>query len=171
MARFEIPPGWAVQAYRFALDPTLAQERALNSHAGARLFAFNTMLAAVKANLDQRVAERSYGIGEADLTPSLSWSMPSLRREWNRRKYTIAVRDDGTPWWEENSKEAYSSGCQALANALGNWASSRDGTRRGPRMGFPRAAGWCRSPASCSAISGGRHTPRPVPAWPGSTSE
>lgn len=138
MARFEVPPGWTVQAYQFALDPTPALERALNSHAGARLFAFNTMLAAVKANLGQRAAERSYGIGEADLTPSLGWSMPSLRREWNRRKHTVAVRDDGTPWWEENSKEAYSSGCQSLASALDNWASSRDGTRRGPRMGFPR---------------------------------
>jgi putative transposase len=138
MARFEVPEGWTVQAYQFALDPTSAQERALNSHAGARLFAFNAMLAAVKANLDRRAAERSYGIGEADLTPSLGWSMPSLRREWNRRKHTVAVRDDGTAWWDENSKEAYSSGCQSLANALDNWASSRDGTRRGPRMGFPR---------------------------------
>jgi putative transposase len=100
MERFDIPPGWTIQAYRFALDPTSAQERELNSHAGARLFAFNTMLAAVKANLDQRTAERSYGIGEADLTPSLGWSMPSLRREWNRRKHTIAVRDDPLRRWE-----------------------------------------------------------------------
>ena len=52
MARFE--EGWTAQAYRFALDPTPAQERALRSHAGARNFAFDTMLAAVKANLDQR---------------------------------------------------------------------------------------------------------------------
>ena len=66
MARSEIPPGWTVQAYQFALDPTSAQERAMNSHAGGRLFAFNAMLAAVKANLDQRASERSYGIGEAE---------------------------------------------------------------------------------------------------------
>jgi putative transposase len=46
MARFEIPAGWVAQAYRFALDPTPAQEIALRSHAGARNFAFNTMLAA-----------------------------------------------------------------------------------------------------------------------------
>ena len=49
MARFEIPGGWSAQAHRFALDPTSAQEEALRSHAGARNFAFNTMLAAVKA--------------------------------------------------------------------------------------------------------------------------
>lgn len=55
---------YAVQAYQFALDPTPAQEAALNSHAGAKNFVFNTMLAAVKANLDQRRAERSYGVAD-----------------------------------------------------------------------------------------------------------
>ena len=35
MARFEVPEGWTAQAYRFALDPTPAQERALRSHADA----------------------------------------------------------------------------------------------------------------------------------------
>lgn len=138
MARFEVPAGWTVQAYRFALDPTPAQEAALNSHAGATRFAFNTMLAAVQANLDQRTAERSYPIAEDDLTGPLGWSMPALRRDWNQRKHTAAVREDGTAWWAENSKEAYSSGCQALANALDNWKQSRAGARKGPRMGFPR---------------------------------
>ena len=137
MGRFEIPEGWTVQAYRFALDPTPAQEAALCSHAGARLFAFNTMLAAVKANLDQRAAERTYGRAGDELTPVLGWSMMALRREWNHRKHILAVREDGTPWWPENSKEAYTSGCQALADALRNWEQSRKGGRKGPRMGFP----------------------------------
>jgi putative transposase len=64
--------------------------------------------------------------------------MRSLRDEWNRRKHTVAVRGDGTPWWEDNSKEAYASGCQSLANALDNWSQSRNGRRKGPRVGFPR---------------------------------
>lgn len=138
MARFEVPDGWTVQAYQFALDPTPTQQAALNSHAGAKNFAYNTMLVAVRANLDQRKAERSYGLADADLVPPLGWSLPALRREWNRRKHAAAVRADGTVWWAENSKEAYSSGCQALANALHNWKQSRDGARKGPRMGFPR---------------------------------
>ena len=46
-------------AYRFALDPTPAQARALRSHAGAARKAFNWGLARVKANLDQRDAEKS----------------------------------------------------------------------------------------------------------------
>jgi putative transposase len=130
--------GWTVQAYRFALDPTPTQQRALSSHAGGRLCAFNTMLAMVKANLDQRAAQKTYGLCGEDLTPALGWSMMSLRREWNRIKHSKAVREDGTPWWGENSKEAYAAGCQALAEALDNWSASKNGTRKGPRMGLPR---------------------------------
>ena len=132
MARFEVPEGWVAQAYRFALDPTPAQERALASHAGAARFAHNHMLALVKATLDQRAAERSYGIAETDLTPSLGWSLPALRKTWNARKGTCA------PWWGENSKEAYNTGLDALARALGNWSKSRKGERAGKTAGFPR---------------------------------
>ena len=137
MARFEIPEGWTVQGYRFAFDPTPAQTDAL-LRAGRARFAYNTMLAAVTANLDQRAAERSYGIAEADLTPSMSWSFRSLRNDWNRRKHTVAVGVDGTPWWSQNSKQVYANACQSLSEALSNWGASRRGTRSGPRMGFPR---------------------------------
>ncbi len=138
MAGFEVPPGWVAQAYRFALDPTPAQQQALLSHAGGARFAYNTMLAAVKANLDQRQAEKSYGIAEPDLTPCMGWSFQSLRNEWNRRKHTVAVGADGTAWWPQNSKEVYANACRALAEALANWQASKKGTRRGPPMGFPR---------------------------------
>ena len=52
MARFEVPEGWVVQAYRFALDPSPVQARVLESHCGAARFAFNHMLNVVKKNLD-----------------------------------------------------------------------------------------------------------------------
>ena len=138
LSRFEIPDGWVAQAYRFALDPTPRQIEALLSHAGGARFAYNTMLAAVKANLDQRTAERSYGITEAGLTPCMGWSFQSLRKDWNRRKHTAAVRNDGTPWWPNNSKEVYGNACRALAEALSNWGASRKGARSGQPMGFPR---------------------------------
>ena len=118
-------------AYRFALDPTPAQARVLRSHAGAARKAFNWGLARVKANLGQRKAERSYGIAEDELTPSLSWSLYSLRRDWN------AAKDEVAPWWRECSKEAFNTGLDGLARALGNWSDSKNGTRKGPRMGFP----------------------------------
>jgi putative transposase len=138
VARFEIPQGWTAQGYQIALDPTPTQAEALMSHAGGARFAYNTMLAAVRANLDQRTAERSYGIAEDDLTPAMSWSFQSLRNDWNRRKHTVAVCDGGTPWWPENAKEVYAGGCRNLAEALSNWDASRTGTRNGRRIGFPK---------------------------------
>ena len=51
-----------LQAYRFALDPAPAQARVLASHCGAARKAFNEGLAQVKRCLDQREAERSYGV-------------------------------------------------------------------------------------------------------------
>src|SRR4051794_24633316 len=119
MARFEVPEGWVVQAYRFALDPTPSQVGVLASHAGAARFAHNHMLALLKAVMDQRAAERSYGTADPDLTPALGWSLPALRKVWNHRKTTCA------PWWGENSKEAYNTGLDALARGLKAWSKSR----------------------------------------------
>ncbi|MGZ5416450.1 MAG: helix-turn-helix domain-containing protein [Nocardioides sp.] len=62
--------------FRFTLDINAAQHQSLLAHAGASRLAFNHHLARVKANLDQRAADRSYGVADADLTPSLSWSRP-----------------------------------------------------------------------------------------------
>ena len=124
-----------VQAYRFALDPSPAQEAALRSHCGAQRFAFNWGLARVKANLGQREAERSYGVPEELLTPAVSWSAWRLRKDFNAVKRHVA------PWWPENSKEAYASGLANLAAALANWAASRAGTRKGPKIAFPEFKG------------------------------
>ncbi len=126
------------RAYRFALDPTPHQHAALCSHAGARNFAFNTMLAAVRPTLISGRRKKTYGLTGDELTPSLGWSMRSLRNEWNRIKHAVTVGGDGTPWWGANSKEAYASGCRSLANALENWSQSRNGRRQGPMVGFPR---------------------------------
>jgi putative transposase len=55
-------------------------------------------LALVTAVMDQRKAEASYGIPDAELTPSLNWSAYSLRKIWNQAKDTIA------PWWAGTRK-------------------------------------------------------------------
>lgn len=148
MPRFEVPDGWVVQAYRFALDPTPGQGRALAAHAGAARFCFNQMLAHVKAVMDQRAAERSYGVAEADLTPTQGWSLPALRRVWNQRKDSVA------PWWAECSKEAYNTGLDSLARALEAWAKSRSGNRAGARVGFPRFKARARSKSSVRFTTG-----------------
>ena len=74
-----------MQAYRFALDPSAAQARDLERHAGAARFAFNWALAQVKANIGQRTAERSYGVDGEDLTASLGWNLPAPASRLERR--------------------------------------------------------------------------------------
>src|SRR5918994_1845041 len=106
------PAGVTIQAYRFALDLTPAKERAVLAHAGAARVAHNWALARVRAVLDQRAAERSYGIVDRQLTPALSWSLPALRKAWN------AAKDDVAPWWTSCSKEAFNTGLDALARGL-----------------------------------------------------
>ncbi|MFD1814144.1 IS607 family element RNA-guided endonuclease TnpB [Rhodococcus gannanensis] len=124
-----------IRAYLFALDPTAGQEQAFRSHCGAQRFTYNWALAQVKANWNQRTAEESYGIAEADRTPWISTSAYSLRKTWNQVKDVVA------PWWAENSKESYASGCANLAAALGN---RRDGRARMPRFKSKRSHRSCR---------------------------
>jgi putative transposase len=141
----------------------------LRSHCGGQRYAFNWGLALVTAVMDQRKAEASYDIPDAERTPSLNWSAYSLRKLWNQGKNITA------PWWAENSKEAYSSGLANLATALSNWNASKTGKRRGPKVRFPRGSrqtthvvpvhhrcvrvGRARSPA-CEAAPD-RHHPHP----------
>jgi len=122
----------AVQAYRFALDLTPTQHRQVLTHAGAARKAHNWALARVKAVMDQRSAERSYGVADDLLTPALGWSLPALRKAWNAEKGVAA------PWWPEVSKEAFNTGLDALARGLKNWSTSRSGKRAGRAVGFPR---------------------------------
>jgi putative transposase len=127
------------QAYRFALDPTPRQRRALESHCGAARVAFNWGLELVTTRLDRRRR------GEEVEVP---WTLPELRREWNRTKDQVA------PWWAQNSKEAYSSGLDSLAKALKNWRDSRNGNRSGRRMGFPRRKRKRRARDACRFTTG-----------------
>ena len=108
-----------VQAFRFALDPTPAQERMLWSHAGAARFAWNWGLA--------RCQERYLAEGK--------WhSAPELHKLWNAEKKA----DPGLAWWAENSKCAYQEAFRNLDRALRDYVKSRKGQRKGRRLGFPR---------------------------------
>jgi putative transposase len=127
------------QAFRFALDPTPTQVRRLRSHCGAARFAFNWGLALVKDQLDAC---------QPDEDTTVPWTLPALRREWNQAKHEVA------PWWAENSKEAYSSGLDALARALQNWSSARASPRPGRRVGFPRFKRKGRGHEACRFTTG-----------------
>ncbi|MFF3873737.1 IS607 family element RNA-guided endonuclease TnpB [Streptomyces sp. NPDC001978] len=135
MKTFRPQPGFVVQAYRFALDPNAAQEAALRSHCGAARAAYNWAVGWVTASWWQRRAEESYGVPEAELTKWRPWSLPALRKAFNEAK-RVDPRFAG--WWEENSKEAYSTGLANAAAAFDNYAKSKQGKRRGRAVGMPR---------------------------------
>jgi putative transposase len=128
-----------LQAYQFALDPTPRKQGSLASHTGAARFAYNWGLELVTTRLDQRAAGQDVQV---------PWTLPELRREWNRAKHDVA------PWWAENSKEAYSSGLDALARALKNWSDARSGHRKGRTVGFPRRKKKRRARVACRFTTG-----------------
>ncbi|RSS97651.1 transposase [Streptomyces sp. WAC05292] len=165
MKKFRPQPGFQVQAFRFALDPNASQETALRSHCGAPRAAYNWAVGWVTASWWQRKAEETYGIAEAGLTEWRPWSLPSLRKAFNEAKHTDS-RFAG--WWEENSKEAYSTGLANAAAAFDNYAKSKQGKRRGRRMGSPRFKSKRKARLACRFTTGtirvdtgGRHVTLP----------
>ncbi|MFC5747955.1 IS607 family element RNA-guided endonuclease TnpB [Actinomadura rugatobispora] len=165
MKKFCPQPGFVVQAYKFALDPNATQEAALRSHCGAARAAYNWAVGWVSASWWQRKAEATYGIAEEELTPWRPWSLPALRKEFNQVKKTDH-RYAG--WWEENSKEAYNTGLANAAAAFDNYARSKNGKRRGARMGMPRykrkhkARLACRFTTGSIRVADDRHVTLPV---------
>lgn len=129
-----------IRAYLFALDPTGPQDAVMRSHCGAQRVAYNWCLARVKANWAQREAEQTYGLTGDQLTPWVNTSAYSLRKAWNTAKHEVA------PWWAENSKEAYATGCANLATALVN--------RKAGRARMPRFKSKRRSRLSCRFTTG-----------------
>ena len=108
-----------IQAYRFALDSTPADERGCWSHAGASRFAWNWGLA--------KCIERYEAEGKW-------YSAIDLHKLWNAEKKT----NPDLAWWSENSKWVYQEAFRDLDSALREFIKSKKGTRRGKRLGFPR---------------------------------
>ena len=120
----QLDPDRIMRGVVVVLDPTPRQLGLLASHAGAARFAFNAALNHVKSQLAGCTSSPDEALAD--------WSMYAMRDWWNEWKREIA------PWWTKNSKEAYNSGFQSLADAFSNYFDSRDGTRKGPRMGWPK---------------------------------
>jgi putative transposase len=124
--KFEIPEGWIARGFVFEVawpgDPELASR--VRSQFGGRRFAYNWALAQVKSDMDAKKIDPSHA--------SVPWNLYALRKRFNAEKPSIA------PWWEANSKEAYSTGIADLCVALKNWSDSKKGKRKGKRVGFPK---------------------------------
>jgi putative transposase len=163
--KFQAQSGFVVQAFRFALDPNVAQESALRSHCGAARAAYNWAVAWVEASWWQRRAEESYGIAQEQLTQWRPWSLPALRKAFNEAKHSDPRF---AAWWEDNSKEAYATGLANAAAAFDNYAKSKRGQRKGKRVGMPRFKSKRKARLSCRFTTGtirvewdGRHVTLP----------
>jgi len=132
MARFEIPDGWTVQAFQFALDCTPEQAACVRRQFGGRRYARNWAVRTLKEDLT-----RYRETGEQTEAPSLA----GLRKRWNQAK-DAECTDAGTGqvWWPAISKEAFADGIRAAVDAYWNWQACRAGRRAGRRAGFPRFA-------------------------------
>jgi len=121
----EVPSGWVLTGANFEVEwPREPERRSLIwSHFGARRFAKNWALAQVKIDLDARKKDASHA--------SVPWTLEGLRKRWNEVKGEVA------PWWAANSKECYSAGIADAVAALDNWSKSKQGKRKGRRVGFP----------------------------------
>ena len=132
MARFEVPDGWTVQAFTFALDCTPEQAACVRRQFGGRRHARNWAVRTLKDDL-----ARYRETGQETEKPSLA----SLRMRWNRAKDAeCAERETGQAWWPEISKEAFADGIKGAVDGYWNWQQSRAGKRAGKRTGFPRFA-------------------------------
>ncbi|TWH15955.1 putative transposase [Prauserella rugosa] len=135
------------RAYRFALDPTPAQEAVLTAHADAARWAFNFALAQKKAANETwrlQVAELT-GLGfteaEARKTAVKTPNAPEVARRWTAWRDNPAAdpwRGGICPWWRGINRFAFSSGFRDADQAWSNWMSSLAGKRAGRRVGEPR---------------------------------
>lgn len=103
----------------------------LRNYCGAARFAYNWARRTIVENIEVRGAERQAGVAEEALTPALSWSPYSLRKQFNQ------VKADVAPWSGEVAKHCFDTGIAQAAVAFKNWSTSRNGDRAGARMGFP----------------------------------
>jgi putative transposase len=129
--------------FRFALAPTPAQAAMLVRHAGASRIAYNQCLRLVT---DALASKRT------DPQGSVPWSGFDLINAFNAWKRSEAagrifvVAPDGTitkqvtglAWRHEVSAQVFEEAAVDLGRALSAYAQAKNGSRKGPRVGFPR---------------------------------
>ena len=165
MGKLEVPARWVCQAYRLEVDRP-SRYRTISSHEGAKRFAWNWALELIEHQLHTTDIYRVLALGQGATMEEavdwsramvpVPWSLPSLRRIWNREKHKIA------PWWSENSKECYSTALEALSTALKSYFDSRSGERRGSGVGFAEVQAQVWTPVG-GVHHRGHRNPRPSP--------
>jgi putative transposase len=129
--------------FRFALEPTTAQEQLLARHAGASRFAYNQCLALVTGAIASRTI---------DPLAKAPWTAFDLINAFNAWKLSedaarifvvgpdgsTAKRITGLVWRCEVSAQVFEEAAVDLGRALTAYRASKRGARKGRRVGFPR---------------------------------
>ncbi|MFG2843909.1 helix-turn-helix domain-containing protein [Kitasatospora sp. NPDC048296] len=120
------------QGLRYELAPDAGQAVLMGRHCGLSRVVENFCLETVRKKWAQRKAEETYGITGDGLT-EVPWSAPALEREWRARHPELL------PWFGEGklSSRIPKEACRARAAGFSNYLKSKQGKRKGPRMGFP----------------------------------
>jgi putative transposase len=120
------------QGFRIELAPDAEQTVMMGRHCGLSRVVENFCLETVRGKWAQRTAEESYGITGDDLT-TVPWSAPALEREWR------AAHRELFPWFTEQrmSSRVPKEACRVRAAGFFNYFTSKQGKRKGARMGFP----------------------------------
>lgn len=118
-------------AARIPLDPSPSQERQFNRYAGAARFAYNTGLAHIKEQLEERKQQQEAGVAKNDLI-KIDANRESLGKWWRANRDTLA------PWHKEVSSWVYTSAWSNLAKAYSNFRKSITGKRKGKPVAFPK---------------------------------
>lgn len=129
--------------FRFALDPTPAQEQALARHAGASRFAYNQCLELVTGALTRAKVDPSSPV------PWTQFDLINAFNAWKRSEEAgrifVVDRDGSTSkcvtglaWRGEVSAQVFEEAAVDLGRALAAYRGSRNRTRKGRPVGFPR---------------------------------
>lgn len=135
-----------LRAFKYALDPTPAQNAALNRHAGAARWAFNYALAAKIAAHEEwkrQVAELvASGVPEEQARKQVKVKIPAkpeIQKTLNQVKGDSRKGIDGVcPWWHEVNTHCFQSAFLDADTAWRNWLDSLRGKRAGRKVGYPR---------------------------------
>ncbi|MFC4629602.1 RNA-guided endonuclease InsQ/TnpB family protein [Promicromonospora alba] len=155
-------------SFRFRLDPSVEQGRVLSRHVGAARFAFNQALrlhkdaraAAERGQGRDCTPEAAPGVGSHDDHPwrdvsnpvHVPWTGFDLINEFNKWKRSEAagrqflvdptgmtqVHVTGLVWQGRVLAQVFEEACVDLGRGLKAFTDSLAGSRKGPKVGFPR---------------------------------
>jgi putative transposase len=150
-------------SFQFRLDPSVEQERVLSQHVGAARFAFNQ---ALRLHKDAYAAARRVpsqtlevapdgdhdGVSDTPGAVRVPWTgfdLINAFNAWKRseaagRRFlvdptgTARVEVTGLAWQDKVSSQVFEEACVDLGRGLKAATDSRTGTRKGPKVSFPR---------------------------------